>query len=109
MNYQEGYNIPAKEHKTNWSEKTDDSMMIYNGITTEVYMSKQERIKPESYNKHKTDRPDIYLDKPKQEAQRRDQGEQEVRKTEIRKKIAENREISVELGVDSTGKRKKNC
>ena len=36
--------------------------MTYNEITTEVYMDKQERIKPESSNNHKTDRPDIYLD-----------------------------------------------
>ena len=63
MNYQEGYNIPEKEHKINSSEKTDNSVMIYNVITTEVYMDK--RIKPESSNNHKTYRPDIYLDKPK--------------------------------------------
>ena len=36
--------------------------MTYNEITTEVYMDKQKRIKPESSNNHKTDRPDIYLD-----------------------------------------------
>ena len=53
-------------------------------------MDKQERIKPESSNNHKTDRPDIYLDKPKQKVQRKDQEEQEVRNTEIRKKTAEN-------------------
>ena len=41
MNYQEGYNIPEKEHKINSSEKTDNSVMIYNVITTEVYMDKQ--------------------------------------------------------------------
>ena len=108
MNYQEGYNIPAKEHKINSSEKTDNSIMIYNEITTEVYMDKQERIKPEGSNNHKADRPDIYLDKPKQELQRKDQGEQEVQKTKIRKKIAENGEINVKLVVGSTGKRKTN-
>ena len=69
-------------------------------------MDKQERIKPEGSNNHKTDRPDIYLDKPTQEVQRKDQGEQEVRNTEIRKKIAENGEINLELVVDSTEKRK---
>ena len=69
-------------------------------------MDKQERIKPEVSNNHKTDRPDIYLDKPRQEVQRKDQGEQEVRNTEIRKKIAENGEINLELVVDSTEKRK---
>ena len=82
--------------------------MIYNEITTEVYMDKQERIKPEGSNNHKADRPDIYLDKPKQELQRKDQGEQEVQKTKIRKKIAENGEINVKLVVGSTGKRKTN-
>ena len=49
-------------------------------------MDNQERIKPKVSNNRKTDRPD----KPKQEVQRKDQGEQEVRKTEIRKKIAKN-------------------
>ena len=67
-------------------------------------MDNQERIKPKVSNNRKTDRPD----KPKQEVQRKDQGEQEVRKTEIRKKIAKIGEINVELVVDSTGKRKTN-
>ena len=40
--------------------------MIYNETTREVYMDKQARIKPESSNNYNTDRPDIYLDKPKQ-------------------------------------------
>ena len=71
-------------------------------------MDKQERIKPESSNNHKTDRPDIYLDKPKQKVQRKDQGEQEVREIEIMKKIVENGEINVELVVDNPGKRKTN-
>ena len=69
-------------------------------------MDKQERIKPEGSNNHKTDRPDIYLDKPRQKVQRKDQGEQEVRNTEIRKKIAKNGEINLELVVDCTEKRK---
>ena len=34
MSYQEGYKIPAKEHRINSSEKTDNSIMIYNDITT---------------------------------------------------------------------------
>ena len=72
--------------------------MIYNETTTEVYIDKQERIKPESSNNHDTDRPDINLDKIKQEVQRKDQGEQEVRMTEVMK--------NVELVVDSPGKRK---
>ena len=82
--------------------------MIYNETTTEVYIAKQERIKPDSFNNHNTDRPDTYLDKPKQEIKRKDQGKQEVRKAEIMKKIAENGEINVELVLDSPGKRKTN-
>ena len=82
--------------------------MIYNETATEVYIAKQERIKPDSSNNYNTDRPDTYLDKPNQEIKRKDQGKQEVRKTEIMKKIAENGEINVELVLDSPGKRKTN-
>ena len=62
--------------------------MIYNETAVEVYIHQQERIKSESSNHQNTDRPDFYLDKPKQEVQRKDQGEQEVIKTEIMKKLA---------------------
>ena len=72
-NYQEKYNIPAKQHKINSFEKTNNPIVIYNKISTEVYMDKQERIKPEISNNHKTHRPDIYLDKLKKERQRKDQ------------------------------------
>ena len=106
VDYQEGHNIPAKVYKINLSEKIYN--LIYNGNTTELYIDKQERIKPESSNNHETDRSDIYLDKPKQEVQRNDQGEQEVRQTETMKKIAENGEIHVELVVDSPGVKKTN-
>ena len=41
-----------------------------------------------------------------QVVQRKGQEEQEVRKTEIMKKIAEIEEINVELVVDSPGKKK---
>ena len=87
VNYQEGHNILAKKHKINLMVKTDNLIMIYNETKTEVHIDKQERIKPESSSNHSTDRPDIYLDEPKQEVQRKDQGKQEVRKTEIMKKI----------------------
>ena len=80
-NYQGGRNIPAKGLQINLSEKTDNLIMIYNETTTKVYVEKQETIKPKSSNKHNTGRPDIYLDNPKQEGQRKGQGEQEVRKT----------------------------
>ena len=49
--------------------------MTYNEITTKVYMGKQEIIKPESSNNWKTDIRDFYLDKPKQEIQRKAQRE----------------------------------
>ena len=42
MNYQEGYNISAEEHKINSLEKTDNLIMIYNETTTEVYIDKEE-------------------------------------------------------------------
>ena len=86
MNYQEGYNISAEEHKINSLEKTENLIMIYNETTTEVYIDEEERIRPESSNNHNTDRPDIYLDKPKQEVKRKDQVEQEIRKIELVKK-----------------------
>ena len=45
--------------------------MMYNETTTEVYIDKEERIRPENFNNHNTDRPDIYLNKPKQEMKRK--------------------------------------
>ena len=48
--------------------------MTYNETTAEVYINKEEIIKPENSNNNKTDRLDIYLDKPKQEVLRKDQG-----------------------------------
>ena len=72
MNYQEGYNISAEEHKINSLEKTENLIMIYNETTTDVYIDKEERIRPENPNNHNTDRPDICLDKPKQEVKRGD-------------------------------------
>ena len=54
--------------------------MIYDETTTEVYIDKQERINQKRSNNHDTDKSDIYLDKTKQELQRKNQAEQEVRK-----------------------------
>ena len=48
--------------------------MTYNETTAEVYINKEERRKPDNSNNNKTDRLDIYLDKPKQEVLRKDQG-----------------------------------
>ena len=56
MNYQEGYNISAEEHKINSLEKTDN-LMISNETTTEVYIAKEEGIRPENSNNHNKDRP----------------------------------------------------
>ena len=53
--------------------------MTHDETSTEVYIDKQE-IKPESSNNHNTDTPDICLHKANQEAQRKCQGELEVRK-----------------------------
>ena len=61
--------------------------MRYNETIAEVYIDKRERIKLESSNNHNTGRLDIYSDKPKQKIKRKDQGEQEVIKTEITKKM----------------------
>ena len=46
-------------------------------------MRTPQKLTPENLNNHKTDRPDIYLDKPKPEVQRNEEGEQETRKTEL--------------------------
>ena len=77
--------------------------MTYNETTTEAYVDKEERIRPENSNNHNTDRSDIYLDKPKQEIKRKDQGEQEVRKIELVK----NSETNIENEQDLE-KREKN-
>ena len=84
--------MSAEKHKINSLEKTDNLIIIHNETTTEVYIDKEERIRPENSNSHNTDRRDIYLDKPKQEVKRKDQGEQEVRKIELVKK----RETNIE-------------
>ena len=88
--------MSAEEHKINSLEKIDNLIIIHNETTTEVYIDKEERIRPENSNSHNTDRRDIYLDKPKQEVKRKDQGEQEVRKIELVK----NRETNIENQQD---------
>ena len=97
MNFQEGYNKSAEEHKINSLEKTDNLLTIYNETTTEVYIDKEERIRPENSNNHNTDIPDIYLDKPKQEVNRKDQEEQEIGKKELVKNSETNVEIQQDL------------
>ena len=38
VNYPEGHNIPAKEHKINLSEKADNVIMIYNETIQQKYI-----------------------------------------------------------------------
>ena len=46
-NYQEGQNITKKDHKiNNVTPQTDNTIMVYNEITKEVYIDKPERAKP---------------------------------------------------------------
>ena len=82
--------------------------MIYIETTKEVYIDKRERIKPKNTNNDNTDKPDIFFDKPKQEIQRKDEGEQEVRKTEIMKEVGENCKTNVQLVVGSPWTEKTN-
>ena len=104
VNYQEAHNITAKEHKINIIQKINNLIRIYIETTKEVYIDKKERIKPKNSNNDNTDKPDISLDKPKQEIQRKNEGEQEARKTEIMKEVGENDKTNVELVVDSSAK-----
>ena len=45
VNYQLGQNITVKDYKrNNVTHQTDNTIMIYNETTKEVYIDKQERI-----------------------------------------------------------------
>ena len=47
VNYQQGQNITKKDHKiNNVTPQTDNTIMVYNEITKEVYIDKPERAKP---------------------------------------------------------------
>ena len=84
--------------------------MIYNETTTEVYINKEERIRPDNSNNHNADRPDIYLYKPKQEVKRKDQGEQGIRKTELVKNSETNNKIQKrEKGMQDNITKKPQC
>ena len=49
VNYQERQNITKKDHKmNNVTPQTDNTIMIHNEITKEVYIDKPERAKPNS-------------------------------------------------------------
>ena len=51
--------------------------MIYNKITKEVYIDKPERVKPNSFSNHNTDKSNIHVAKLMQEIQRKN-AEQEA-------------------------------
>ena len=57
-----------KDHKiNNVTHQTDDTIMIYNETTKELYIYRQEIINPKNADDNNTDKPDIHLAKPKQE------------------------------------------
>ena len=106
VNYNKGQNITVKDHKiNNITPQADNTIMINNETTKEVYIDKQERIKPNSSSNHNTDEPDIHVAKLKQKIQREDK-KQEARKAEIMKGVEENGDINEELKVESSEKRK---
>ena len=106
INYQEGQNITKKDHKiNNVTPQTDNTIMVYNEITKEVYIDKPERAKPNSSSNHNTDESNIHLAKLKQEIKIK-HTEQEASKAEIMKGVVENEEIIQELEVKSCEKGK---
>ena len=106
INYQEGQNITKKDHKiNNVTPQTDNTIMVYNEITKEVYIDKPERAKPNSSSNHNTDESNIHLAKLKQEIKIK-HTEQEASKAEIIKGVVENEEIIQELEVKSCEKGK---
>ena len=106
VNYQQGQNITKKDHKiNNVTPQTDNTIMVYNEITKEVYIDKPERAKPNSSSNHNTDESNIHLAKLKQEIKIK-HTEQEASKAEIMKGVVENEEIIQELEVKSCEKGK---
>ena len=104
VNYQEGQNITKKDHKiNNVTTQTNNTIIIYNEITKEVYIDKPERVKPNSSSNHNTDESNIHIAKLKQKIQRK-HTEQEASKAEIIKGFVENKEIIQELKVKSCEK-----
>lgn len=52
-----GQDVIVKDHKiNNVASQTDNKIMIYNEITNEIYINKQEKIKPNSSSNHNTDK-----------------------------------------------------
>ena len=57
-----------KDHKiNNVTHQTDNTIMIYNETTKELYIDRQEIINPKNADENNTDKPDTHLAKPKQE------------------------------------------
>ena len=99
INYREGQNITKKDHKIdNVTPKTDNTIMVCNEITKEVYIDNPERAKPNSSINHNTDEYNIHLIELKQEIKIK-HTEQEPSKAEIMKGVVENEEIIQELEV----------
>ena len=106
VNYKEGQNITKKDNKTNnVTPQIDNTIMANNGTTKEVYIDKQERVKPNNSSNYNTYERDIHVAKLKQAIQRKHR-EQEARKAEVMKGIEENVEINEELKVESSEKGK---
>ena len=106
VNYQEGQNITKKDHKiNNVTPQTDNTIMVYNQITKEVYIDNPERAEPNSSSNHNTGEYNIHLAKLNQEIKRK-HTEQEASKAEIMKGVVENEEIIQELEVKSCEKGK---
>ena len=106
VNYQDGQNKTKKNHKiNNVTPQTDNTIMVYNEITKEVYIVKPERAKPNSSSNHNTDESNIHLAKLKQEIEIK-HTEQEASKAEIMKGVVENGETIEELEGKSCEKGK---
>ena len=105
INYQEGQNTTKKDKINNVTLQTDNTIMVYNETTKEVYIDKPGRAKPKSTSNHNTDEYNIHLAKLKQEIKIK-YTEQEASKREIIKGVVENEEIIQELEVKSCEKGK---
>ena len=64
----------------NATHQTDNTVIVYNETTKEVYRDKQKIIKPKSYSNYNTDKYDNYAAKLKQKIQRKE-GEREAGET----------------------------
>ena len=77
----------------NVTHQTDNTIMIYNKTTKEVYVDKQQRVKAKGFNNHNTNKSDIHWAKSEQKIKRKDEEELKVRQTENMKRIEEKKWI----------------